>query len=201
LLRWFLRRQRLPAPSAARLAAMLDQLGSARGDAKICLAHGGVELGVHRGRIVIHAKPPPSFDLAWRFEPELVLPHGRLVAARAIGEGLDAQRLSDAPVHVRSRIGGERLQLAANRPRRALKSMLQEARMPPWDRQALPLVYCGEALVAAPGIGVDATFRAAPGAAGITFSWHPNPRAPRVEDDGPPAAARRVQPKTRGQSA
>jgi tRNA(Ile)-lysidine synthase len=192
LLRWFLRQQGLPAPSSARLAAMLEQLGSARNDANVRLAHGGVELGVHRGRIAIHAKPPPPFDLPWRLDPELVLPHGRLVATHANGEGLDAQRLGDAPVRVRLRAGGERLQLAANRPRRALKSILQDAGMPAWERRALPLVYCGEALVAAPGIGIDAAFRAAPGTAGITFSWHPDPCAPRAKENGPPAAARRA---------
>ena len=48
LLRWYLRDQGLPAPSTARLAAMLDQLRGARGDAVIRLAHAGVEIGVHR---------------------------------------------------------------------------------------------------------------------------------------------------------
>jgi|KBSSwiStaDraftv2_1062776.scaffolds.fasta_scaffold01391_13 tRNA(Ile)-lysidine synthase len=173
LLRWFLRQHGLPAPSSARLAAMIEQLRSARSDANVRLAHGGIELGVHRGRIAIHAKPPPFFDLPWHFDSELVLPHGRLVAVHVDGDGLDARRLAQAPVRVRSRVGGERLQLAANRPRRALKSILQDAGMPAWERRALPLVYCGDELVAAPGIGIDAAFGATRGAAGITFSWHP----------------------------
>ncbi len=143
LLRWFLRQQALPAPSAARLGAMLAQLGSDRGDANVRLAHGGVELGVHRGRIAIHAKRADAFDLPWSGEAELALPHGRLAFVRAEGEGLDALRLREAPVHVRSRSGGERLQLAPNRPRRALKSILQDAAIPAWERQALPLVFCG----------------------------------------------------------
>ena len=201
LLRWFLRQQGLPAPSSARLAAMIEQLGSARSDANVCLAHAGVEIGVHHGRVAIHAKPPPPFDLRWRGEPELVLPHGRLVVAHASGEGVDAQRMAAAPVHVRSRIGGERLQLALNRPRRALKSILQDAGVPPWERRALPLVYCGDALVAAPGIGIDVAFQAAPGSGGLIFSWLPDARAPRAQENGPLAAARVVEAKTRGQSA
>jgi len=201
LLRWFLRQQGLRAPSSARLAAMIEQLAGARGDANVCLSHAGVELGVHRGRVVVHAKPPSSFDLAWCGEPELVLPHGRLVVAHANGEGVDARRLTQAPVHVRSRIGGERLQLAANRPRRALKSILQDAGMPAWERRALPLVYCGDALVAAPGIGIDTDFQAARGADGITLSWHPDACAPCPQENRPLAAARGVEAKTRGQSA
>jgi tRNA(Ile)-lysidine synthase len=181
LLRWFLRRQGLPAPSSARLEAMIDQLGGARIDASVSLAHGGVEVGVHRGRVAIHPKPPPAFDLPWRLDRELVLPHGRLLAARANGEGLDARRLAEAPVRVRSRVGGERMQLAANRPRRALKSILQDAGMPAWERRALPLVYCGDELVAAPGIGIDAAFQAAPGHAGITLAWHPDASGTRTQ--------------------
>ena len=176
LLRWFLRQQGLPAPSSARLAAMLAQLASARGDAQVCLVHGGAELGVHRGRIAVHAKHAPAFDLPWHGEPELVLPHGRLGFVRAEGEGLAALRLSEAPVRVRSRAGGERLQLAPNRPRRALKSILQDAAIPAWERQALPLVFCGDTLAAAAGVGIDAAFRAAPGTEGITLVWQPDAR-------------------------
>ena len=57
----------------------------------------------------------------WHGETELWLPHGCLVARHVSGEGLDARRLAQAPVRDRSRVGGERLQLAANRPRRSLR--------------------------------------------------------------------------------
>ena len=62
------------------------------------------------------------------------------------------RRIAEAP-----RCASARAQAAsacssrANRPRRALKSILQEAGMPPWERAALPLVYCGDALAAVAG--------------------------------------------------
>lgn len=173
LLRWFLRQRGLAAPSTARLAAMLDQLTRSRGDAHVRLLHAGVALGLHGGRIHVHATAPPPFDLPWQGERELALPHGRLAFERVDGAGIDVARLAAGPVHVRPRSGGERLQLAANRPRRALKAILQDAGMPVWERVALPLVYCGDALAAAPGIGVDTGFATAPGYAGIAISWHP----------------------------
>jgi tRNA(Ile)-lysidine synthase len=174
LLRWFLRRHGLAAPPAARLSAMLGQLSTARADASIRLPHSGVEIGVHDGRVRLHAGPPAAFDIPWCGEPALALPHGMLAFARAESSGIDAQRLACAPVHVRLRVGGERLQLAPNRPRRALKAILQDARIPAWERAALPLVYCGDALAAVPGVGVDAAFAATPGRSGITLAWHPN---------------------------
>lgn len=173
LLRWFLRQQGLPAPSTARLAAMLSQLTGARGDARVRIAHAGVEVGIFRGRIVLHAVAPAGFDIAWRGEPELALPHGRLMFARASGDGLDATRLAQAPVSVRPRVGGERLKLAANRPRRALCDLLHDAGMPPWERESLPLVFCGGVLVAVPELGVDIAFRTPQGAPGYRLDWQP----------------------------
>jgi tRNA(Ile)-lysidine synthase len=173
LLRWFLRQNELAAPSSARLSAMVSQLASARSDAQVRLAHAGIELGVYRGRIRIHARPPCAFDVPWRGEAELLLPHGVLLFAHAEGTGIDEARLSAAPVRVRSRVGGERLQLAPNRPRRALKSILQDAGIPAWERPFLPLVCCGDALAAAVGVGIDAQFRAPPGQRGITLVWRP----------------------------
>lgn len=174
LLRWFLKQQGLPAPSTARLAAMLSQLTCARGDANVRIAHAGVEVGVFRGRITLHASAPPGFDVPWQGEPELALPHGRLLFAHVTGAGLDAERLAAAPISVRPRTGGERLKLASNRPRRALRDLLHDAGMPPWERESLPLVFCDGALAAVPGLGVDIGFRAPPGAPGYRLDWQPS---------------------------
>jgi tRNA(Ile)-lysidine synthase len=172
LLRWFLRGQGLPAPSTARLAAMLDQLRGARGDAVIRLAHAGIEIGVYHGRIALHSIPPDSFNVRWNGEPELKLPHGILAFGRADGRGIDLAQLGQ-DVHVRSRMGGERFQIAADRPRRALKSILRDAGIPPWERRGLPLIFCGDALAAVAGLGIDASVCAAPGHPGLTVAWHP----------------------------
>jgi tRNA(Ile)-lysidine synthase len=174
LLRWFLRGQGLPAPSTARLAAMLDQLRGARGDAVIRLAHAGVEIGVHRGRIALHRAPPARFDVRWNGEAELALPHGTVTFGHAEGAGIDLAQVT-GDVRIRSRAGGERFQVALDRPRRALKAVLRDAGIPSWDRRGLPLVYCGDALAAVAGLGVDAALRAPPGQTGLTVAWHPRP--------------------------
>lgn len=177
LLRWFLRARGLPAPPAARLAAMLDQLAGARVDAMTCIAHGGLEIGVHRERIHVHPPSPGTYDVAWAMESALHLAHGRLEARPGSEFGIDPALLRGAAIRVRSRAGGERLQLAANRPRRALKSILQDADLPPWARAALPLVVCGDEVIAVPGIGVDARWQAPRGRAGLAVEWSPLARA------------------------
>ncbi len=171
VLRWFLRRHGLRAPSAARLSAMQRQLVSAAGDARVRLAHDGVELGVHRGRIVVHAPPVTAFALPWRGEAELELPHGTLEFAPAEGRGLALSSLERGPIVVRPRGGGERIRLGEGRPRQSLKRLLQSAGVPAWQRDALPLVWCGDALAAVPGIGVDVAFAAHGEAPGRELRW------------------------------
>jgi tRNA(Ile)-lysidine synthase len=173
-LRHFLRREGLRPPSAARLEALAIQLASARTDARVEFVHDGARFGVHRGQL--QRRPPTQrpFECAWRGERELVLPHGRLAFVDTVGAGLAADTASNAPIVVRSRAGGERLALDPSRPRRALKAWLRESGLPPWQRTALPLVFCGDALAAVPGLGVDVGFRAAPGARGYRLDWLPD---------------------------
>ncbi len=115
----------------------------------------------------------PRSSRAWDGEPELRLPGGVLHFERARGSGLAVAKLARAPVTLRSRSGGERIRLAANRPTRTVKKLLQEARMPPWERDALPLVWSGEALAAVPGIGVALAYQAAPDEDGWCLTWRP----------------------------
>jgi tRNA(Ile)-lysidine synthase len=173
LLRWFLRQHELAAPSAARLAAMLDQLSRAAPDARVRLVHAGAEVGFHRGRIAVHAPAVAPFAVPWAGEAQLALPHGTLEFVPCSGNGAARAALDSAEVIVRTRAGGERIRPANDRPRRALKGLLQDAGMPPWQRESLPLVFCDDVLAVVPGIGVDAAFRAAPGTPGYEIRWHP----------------------------
>ena len=133
LLRWFLRRQGLRAPSAARLAAMLQQLVRRATDARVAVAHDGATVGVHRGWIAIHRPPAAGATAEWRGEPALVLPHGTLLFSPvAGGAGIAATALDGPPLVARAARGGERLRLAADRPRRALTDLWREAGVPPW---------------------------------------------------------------------
>jgi len=182
LLRWFLRSQGLRSPSEARLADMLRQLAAARADARTRIEHDGAQIGCHRGLIVVHAPSPSTFEHTWHGEPEMALPGGTLTFEPTQGSGIASTMLSNHPVTVRPRAGGERLQIAANRPRRAVKKLLQDVGLAPWLRQALPLVWCGDRLAAVPGIGVDLAFQAAIGESGWTVDWRPAGRHRKAFD-------------------
>ncbi len=176
VLRWFLRSRDLRAPSAARLAAMLRALVHAERDARVRLVHDGREIGIHRGRIVVHAPAAAPFAIPWRGEAKLALPHGTLEFATVASGGLAAELARSTIVVVRSRQGGERIRLAPRATRQPVKGLLQRAGIPHWARRDLPLVWCDDALAAVVGIGVDAAFVAAPGTSGYALHWHPHER-------------------------
>jgi tRNA(Ile)-lysidine synthase len=173
LLRWFLRGEGLRPPSTARLAEMLHQLQTAGADARIRIVHDGAEIGCHRGRVVVHAAADGPYARGWRGESSVELPGGILRFERTHGAGIAAAKFDAAVVTICSRRGGERIQLAANRPRRAIKKLLYDARLPIWRRQALPFIWCGEELAAVPGIGVALAFQAQPGEAAWSVDWRP----------------------------
>ena len=175
LLRKFLQTKGLRAPSEAKLVEMLKQLTS--GGARTLIEHDGARLRIYRGRVyrgklVSEKSPAPSAftSLQWHGEARLEIPElgGELRFRRARGKGIDASR---KPLRVRLRAGGERLQPDARRPRRTLKNLFQEAGVPPWERDRLPLIVCGEDLVWVPGLGVDVRYRAAENAVGILPEW------------------------------
>lgn len=170
LLRKFLQTKGLRAPSEARLAEMLKQLTA--GGARTLIEHDGARLRVYRGRVISEENLSPSAftSLEWNGESRLKIPQlgGELRFRRARGKGIDASRM---PLRVQLRAGGERLQPDARRPRRTLKNLFQEAGVPPWERDRLPLLVCGEDLVWVPGLGVDVRYRAAGNAVGILPEW------------------------------
>ena len=168
LLRKFLQSRGLRAPSEAKLVEMLKQLTG--GGARTLIEHDGARLRLYRGKVVSDQAGAAFAPIAWRGEPKLPIPElgGELRFRRARGKGIDTSR---KPLRVRLRAGGERLQPDAKRPRRTLKNLFQEAGVPPWERDRLPLIVCGGDLVWVPGLGVDVKYRAAENAVGVLPEW------------------------------
>ena len=175
LLRAYLKGKGLRAPSEAKLVEMLKQLGAS--GARTAVAHDGLILRTYRGNAFLTKKQiKADFQpQAWRGESRLALPAlgGELRFRRARGRGIDRRHLKDKSLQVRLRSGGERLKPDAHRPRRTLKNLFQEAGVPPWQRDRLPLLYCGDALVWVAGLGVDADYVSAGRAPGILPDWRP----------------------------
>lgn len=176
LLRYFLACCGVTLPNTERLEEALRQIVAAKPDARVLIEVGDFELRRFQNRLYAVARlkaPPASYARRWRGEAEIALPElgGVLNLPRVRGAGISLARLRGRPVTIELRRGGERLQPDGRRPRRSLKNLLQEARIAPWERERLPLIFCSGKLVWAPGIGVDCAFQAARGEAALRPAW------------------------------
>ena len=70
------------------------------------------------------------------------------------------------------------MRLAAGRPSRTLKNLLQEHGVAPLERERLPLLFESGRLVWAPGIGIAAEYACAPGEEGVKPLWRVAGKAP-----------------------
>ncbi len=63
-------------------------------------------------------------------------------------QGIDAQRWQQAEIQVRARQGGEKIALVGRSGQHCVKKLLQEAGIPPWLREQVPLIYLDGKLAA-----------------------------------------------------
>ncbi|MDP2693264.1 MAG: tRNA lysidine(34) synthetase TilS [Gallionella sp.] len=174
LLRWFLHSIGAPMPQTVQLDDMLQQLCGAREDALVCIAYGDWQVRRYQGRVHV-LRALGEFDrslvLPWRGEAELEWPAlaARLCLNQIQGAGVSLAKLRCAPVTLRLRSGGETLRPDPHAATRTLKNLLQEHHVPPWQRDRLPLLYCGEELVCIPGVAVAAEYQVSADEAGISL--------------------------------
>ena len=166
-----------PVPGRMQLGHMLHDMLDARDDAKPMVVWRGAAVRRYDDKFFFTAAclPTPSaapLPCAVPWTP-LCLAHGRLRAFEITAGGADPAALARGEISVRYRRGGERLRLHIGGPRRALKRLFQEWRVPPWLRDGWPLVFIGEHLALVPGQAVAAEFRAAGDGAGVAFEWRP----------------------------
>lgn len=184
VLRHWIRRCGARAPSTRKLAAIEHDMWKAAEDRLPCVEWDDVEIRRHRGLLYCTRRQPPlaaTTVLDWSFAQPLELPAqlGRLRAVPA-QEGLSAVKLG-AHGQVRFRAGGESLQPAGDAHHRTLKKLLQSSRVLPWWRDRLPLVYCGDRLVAVGDLWIEQQFAARGAEPAVKIDWEGKPT---IDNDG-----------------
>ncbi|MEK6749993.1 MAG: tRNA lysidine(34) synthetase TilS [Pseudomonadota bacterium] len=173
---YWLRTVGLPAPYRVHIEHIINQVLKAVGDATPKVAWPGADVRRYAQRLYAMpplVPPPKHWSANWDGHTALEIPgSGSVSAGAAIGEGLKAQSMT-SPVEVRLRSGGERMQLPRRAGHHLLKHLFQEARIPPWQRASVPLVYVEGELACVPGIGVAEGYAAGAGEPGIVIEWLP----------------------------
>ena len=131
---------------------------------------------------VIESSDPPTepgdVNVVWRGEPSLRIEAwgGCLVfnldTGRDLGIGVDPDWLRGQSLRVSAQRSAASLRIAPKARSRTLKGLYQSAAIPPWVRLGLPLVFAGDDLVYAAGLGMNCTIsQKMPG--GLVLDWHP----------------------------
>ncbi len=176
LLRFSLAQASIPVPSSAQLQEMWLQLQRRQTDDLTEITWANWQLRCFGDEIFFmpaQREKNPDWQIEWCGETQCRLPHavGILITQEQNGAGISRARIAGRKCSVRSRAGGEKFHLNENRPRQTLKNLLQEARVPPWERDLMPLFFCDDTLVWAPRIGIDAHFVAQAGEVGLCLTW------------------------------
>jgi tRNA(Ile)-lysidine synthase len=174
VIREWLRLAGLPAPSAVQLGHVLRDMLEADWDATPCVAWPGTEL--RRYRDSLYAMPPlpahdPKLVLSWLPMDPMSLLIGTLSVQTVTGAGAKAALCRGKTLTIRFRRGGEHCQPVGRRHRHSLKHLFQEAGIPPWRRERIPLIYLDDQLVALAGLWICEPFGAGPGEEGWSFIW------------------------------
>ncbi len=192
LLRYFLHSRNATTPQAVQLDDMLQQLSRAREDAAVCIAYGDWQVRRFQGRVYA-LRALGEFDqnlvLPWHGEAELDWPalHCRVMFKQLTQhtQGISLTKLQRAQVTLRLRSGGEALRPQTHASTRTLKNLLQEHHVPPWQRDRLPLLYCGDELVCVPGVAIAAEYQAVADEAGIAVDFCLDSDTSSGENNGP----------------
>lgn len=174
LLRYWITSRKLPLPDSDQLSRIWSEVICARADATPCVTWPGAEIRRHRGWLYGLSSSPdhdPESRSIWHMDEPMVTTLGELRAVRTQGRGIRASSCDTGVVEVRFRAGGEKLRMPGASHRRTLKALFQEAGVPPWLRDRIPLVYVDGRIAAVAGYWLDADFAAGPGEAGWDISW------------------------------
>lgn len=167
LLAHWLHAQGLSAPTTAQRQQIECQCVAQEGQ-QPCIQWPGAEVRIWRNRL--WAMPPREDNelpdaMLWYGEP-VFLPDGGLLSLHP------STQLSH-PLHIRWRRGGERIKPAGERHTRELRALFQTGAIPPWQRDACPLLYEGDALIAVADRWLSARAVDILREAGAQLRWHP----------------------------
>ncbi len=156
---WFAR-LRLRMPSEQMTETFIEQLIGADIDRMpMILLPDGSRLQRYRDvayHIPAHKEPLACDWSNWRSSLELPGGNGS-IAMTWSRELMTSSTIWDTDtIHIRYRIGGERIKLEGHQGWEALKDLFQEFGIPPWLRPRIPLVYLGNRLASVGGFWTNA---------------------------------------------
>jgi tRNA(Ile)-lysidine synthase len=170
---------RVEPPSRARLSEALRQVLEADIDQMPAIVWGEHALRRYRQRLFLTDAVPPRMSETRQWVPlsasraDLGVGLGYLTLESRLG-GIAPEALQGT-LKVRGRAGGEVLKPARFASTQSLQHLCQSLGVLPWMRDALPLVFANDQLMAVADLWTEARCCAAEGMPGFAFRWSDAP--------------------------
>lgn len=164
LIRWWLEKNKQKMPTLKIMQEIYKQIKTIKKDAQIII-NISKEFAIRAYRNELWLVPKKDnkkdYEIYWRGENEIILPDtSKLLFKRSKGQGISMKKLGTNTIRIQNRKGGERFKPVHNQPTRTLKYLLQKSKLPPWERDELPMLFIEDLLVAVPSFGVDHKYHA-----------------------------------------
>ena len=158
LIRHWLRRLSLPVPDTKIMQEILNKVLLAKIDAQPLVSWPGTEIRRHQQ--YLYASYPYTVQdneirLEWDMTSACEFGEGVLSASLGRGEGIKLDICPDKRIQIRYRQGGEKIRLLNKKHHQELKKLFQEAGIPPWIRDRIPLLYKDDKLIAVANLWID----------------------------------------------
>ena len=154
LLRHWLKINDKPPATSSVIEEIITCLVDAAPDSQPVVTWGNTEVRRYRDNMYLMTKLPHQdnkLSYTWVLPDPLDIKCGRLEAKQTIGKGIKADLLVDNVIDVRFRHGGEEMQPFDRKETHKLKKMYQQAGIPPWRRDRIPLLYINDELASVTG--------------------------------------------------
>ena len=178
----------LRMPSAGLTDQILDQVVDASQGRDPKLQKKEFTIRRYRDRLFLLSNiPSVNMDscVLWPADKNsLELEHnGRLLITAKAGPGLSTVAWAQSQVTVRYRQGGESIRLPGRDGSHTLKKLFQEAGVPPWVRERMPLVYLDERLASVGGKWINVEFYRHGDGDNLSLQWLQHDSMPKNQDD------------------
>lgn len=156
-LRYWIRQHQYPVPSAQILEHIIKDVLLAAGDAESCVRWRDCELRKYREYLYLQ-KQLPEHDqmqvLEWPIQQPLKLTGIKMTLTQDALASFGIALAKNQILQVRFRQGGEVMRPRGRGCQKTLKALFQEAAVPPWLRDRIPLLFKDERLICVWGFWV-----------------------------------------------
>ena len=156
LLRQWIKSSQFPAPSETKLKHIISDVINSSSGATPLIHWNNTEIRRYKDDIYIMPpiyQPKSSHPITWDISAPLTLEDNLgTLDPNDLGDLKEILLLKNIPVTVRFRQGGESIRPQKRKHHISLKKLMQEASIPPWQRQQIPLIYANEQLIQVTGL-------------------------------------------------